>query len=99
VLAHEFAHQVHGFLPKSLRSKITRLYTSAKKTRKTLDFYSDANENEYFAVGVEAYVSEYKLPDQKITYGHTRSELQRVDPDLYEFIASLNRLASSMKAK
>lgn len=99
VLAHEFAHQVHGFLPKNLRSQITRLYTAAKKTRKTLDFYSDANENEYFAVGVEAYVSEYKLPDQKITYGHTRSELQKVDPDLYKFIASLNQLASSMKAK
>jgi tetratricopeptide (TPR) repeat protein len=99
VLTHEFAHQVHGFLPKDLRKEITRLYTSAKKARKTLDFYSDANENEYFAVGVEAYVSEYKLADQKITYGHTRSELLRVDPDLHGFIARLNQLASSKKTK
>jgi len=99
VLTHEFAHQVHGFLPKNLRKEITRLYAKAKKARKTLDFYSDANENEYFAVGVEAYVSEYKLADQKITYGHTKSELLQVDPDLYSFIARLNQLASSKKAK
>ena len=98
VLTHEFAHQVHGFLPENLRKEITRLYTSAKKARKTLDFYSDANENEYFAVGVEAYVSEYKLPDQKITYGHTKSELEKVDPDLYNFIARLNQLAATRKA-
>lgn len=99
VLTHEFAHQVHGFLPKNLRNEITRLYTSAKKARKTLDFYSDANENEYFAVGVEAYVSEYKLADQKITYGHTRSELQKVDPELYNFIAKLNPRAASKETK
>lgn len=99
VLTHEFAHQVHGFLPKNLRNEITRLYSKAKKERKTLDFYSDANENEYFAVGVEAYVSEYKLPDQKITYGHTKSELQKVDPELYKFIARLNQLAVAKKAK
>lgn len=93
VLTHEFAHQVHSFLPKKLRDEITRLYNEAKRSRKTLDFYSDANENEYFAVGVEAYVSEYKLADQKITYGHTRQELLDTDPDLYRFIENLNRLA------
>ena len=97
VLTHEFAHQLHSFLPNNLRSEITRLYNEAKKTRRTLDFYSDANENEYFAVGVEAYVSEYKLADQKITYGHTRRELLETDPDLYRFIADLNKLAPMEK--
>jgi hypothetical protein len=38
---------------------------------------------------VEAYVSGEKLPDQKVTYGHTRAELRERDPDLYAFIAAL----------
>ena len=44
---------------------------------------------EYFAQGVEAYVSEEKLSDQKITSGHTCRELQQRDPELYEFIRKL----------
>ena len=99
VLTHEFAHQVHGFLPKNLKDDITRLYTLAKNASRTLDFYSNANEMEYFAVGVEAYVSEYKLADQKITYGHTREELRNVDPDLYEFVKRLNQLAMPKESK
>lgn len=91
VLTHELAHQVHGQLPKQLRQAITRLYRKAKATRRTLDFYSDSNEMEYFAVGVEAYVSHEKLADQKITYGHTRQELARRDPELYAFIRRLGQ--------
>jgi hypothetical protein len=37
----------------------------------------------------EAYVSEEKLPDQKIASGHTRKELQQRDPALYIFIQKL----------
>ncbi len=91
VLAHEFAHQVHGQLPQDLKAEITRLYEQGKKARRTLDFYSDSNEMEYFAVGLEAYVSEEKLPDQKITYGHTRKELLERDPALYALIEKLGK--------
>lgn len=91
VLAHEFAHQVHGQLPDDLKQEITALYAKGKAERRTLDFYSDANEMEYFAVGVEAYVSEAKLPDQKITYGHTRQALRQRDPALYAFIERLGK--------
>jgi tetratricopeptide (TPR) repeat protein len=94
VVAHEFAHQAHPFLSKKHREEIKWLFLKAKKERKTLDFYADFNEWEYFAVGVEAYVSEEKLADQKIGYGHTRSELMEKDPDLYYFIESLANLDS-----
>ena len=94
VVAHEFAHQVHPFLSKKHREEIKWLFLKAKKERKTLDFYADFNEWEYFAVGVEAYVSEEKLADQKIGYGHTRKELLEKDPDLYYFIENLGNLDS-----
>jgi tetratricopeptide (TPR) repeat protein len=89
ILTHEFAHQVHSLLPQELKDEIFRLYFEATKNRRTLDYYADSNEQEYFAQGVEAYVSEEKLPDQKITNGHTRKELQQRDPALYNFIQKL----------
>ena len=94
VVAHEFAHQVHSFLSKKHREEIKWLFLKAKKERRTLDFYADFNEWEYFAVGVEAYVSADKLADQKIGYGHTRNELLENDPDLYYFIEGLGNLES-----
>jgi tetratricopeptide (TPR) repeat protein len=91
VVAHEFTHQVHGLMPKELRDEVKRLFEKAKKERLTLDFYADFNEFEYLATGVEAYVSEEKLADQKIAYGHTRAELASRDPDLYSLIVRLDR--------
>ncbi len=90
VVAHEFTHQVHNFLSKRLLEKVKCLFLKAKEERRTLDFYADFNEWEYLAVGVEAYVSEKKLADQKLGYGHMRSELLERDPELYRFIESLN---------
>lgn len=94
VVAHEFAHQVHSFLSKKHREEIKWLFLQAKKERRTLDFYADFNEWEYFAVGVEAYVSPDKLADQKIGYGHTRQELLENDPELFYFIEGLGNLES-----
>jgi tetratricopeptide (TPR) repeat protein len=91
VVAHEFTHQVHGLVPKELRDEVKRLFEKAKKERLTLDFYADFNEFEYFATGVEAYVSEEKLADQKIAYGHTRGELLARDPDLFRLIERLDK--------
>ncbi|HPW17060.1 MAG TPA: tetratricopeptide repeat protein [Candidatus Aminicenantes bacterium] len=92
VVAHEFAHQIHRMLPDGIQAEIDRLYAKAKAERLTLDFYSDTNVMEYFAVGVEAYVSEDKLADQKIAYGHTRRELLERDPDLYKLIERLDSM-------
>ena len=91
VVAHEFTHQVHGLVPTDLRDEVKRLFEKAKKERLTLDFYADFNEFEYFATGVEAYVSAEKLADQKIAYGHTRGELLARDPDLYRLIERLDK--------
>lgn len=91
VVTHEFAHQVHAYLTEEKRKEVNRLFRKAKKERLTLDFYADFNEWEYFAVGVEAYVSEEKLADQKLAYGHTRKELLERDPDLYNFIEGLRK--------
>jgi tetratricopeptide (TPR) repeat protein len=91
VVAHEFTHQVHGLFPKELRDEVKALFEKAKAGRKTLDFYADFNEFEYLAVGVEAYVSEEKLADQKVAYGHTRKELLDKDPDLYRLIERFDR--------
>ncbi len=99
VVTHEFAHQVHGYLTEEKRSEIKRLFSKAKKERRTLDFYANFNEWEYFAVGVEAYVSEEKLPDQKLAYGHTRKELLERDPDLYNFIEGLGKEESHEAAE
>lgn len=91
VVAHEFAHLVDPFLPDEIRQEIERLYKKAKKERITLDYYANSNKLEYFAVGIEAYVSEKKLPDQTNGYGHTRQEFLEKDPDLYKLIESLSR--------
>lgn len=91
MIAHEFAHLVHPFLPNEIQQEIERLYKKAKKERMTLDYYANSNKLEYFAVGVEAYVSEKKLPDQIGTDGNTRRELREKDPDLYKLIDSLSK--------
>ncbi len=92
VVAHEFTHQVHGFFPKALLDEVKALYVKAKAERKTLDFYADFNEYEYLATGVEAYVSEAKLADQKVAYGHTRQELLDKDPELYRLIERFDKI-------
>lgn len=93
VLTHEFAHQVHGILTREQKREIKQLFLRAKKERKTLDYYADWNEWEYFAQGVEAYFSKknlvgYRPPE---TINHSRKELLEKDPDLFYLIEKLNR--------
>ncbi|MBL8150453.1 MAG: tetratricopeptide repeat protein, partial [Blastocatellia bacterium] len=89
-IAHEFAHQVHtsAFSPE-LCERIKKLYQKALKNGHVLDYYASSNEWEYFAQGYEAYISMFKRPNTGVTARHTRSELQRVDPDLYDLIEEL----------
>ncbi|MYA13068.1 MAG: tetratricopeptide repeat protein [Gemmatimonadetes bacterium] len=94
VITHEFTHQVHQMLPEDLREEISRLYAVAKRERRTLDYYADFNEMEYFAQAAEAFISEVKFIDQRVTSGHTRALLAEKDPALFEFLSRLNeRLA------
>lgn len=89
-LAHEVAHQVHLYTFTPLqRRKVRELYQAARARGRFLDFYAASNEAEYFGQGVEAFASLAKRPGREVTHGHTRFELKRVDPELYEFIAGL----------
>jgi tetratricopeptide (TPR) repeat protein len=89
-IAHEFAHQVHmAALGRSEVKEIRRLYEKARRGGRTLDYYAAANEDEYFAQGYEALISESKRPSAGITGRHTRHELLARDPELYNFLVNL----------
>lgn len=94
VVAHELAHQVHMVFSPAQCAELKRLFLNARREDRTLDWYANTNEHEYFAQGYEAFVSEAKLPDQKDAAGHTREELRERDPDLFRFIEGLNRRES-----
>ena len=100
VITHEFTHQVHQMLPDDLREEISRLFEVAKAERRTLDYYADFNEMEYFAQAAEAFISEVKFIDQRGTSGHTRALLAEKDPALFEFLSRVNeRLAGAQPAR
>jgi Tfp pilus assembly protein PilF len=89
-IAHEFAHQVHlAALGKSEVREIRRLYESARRQGRVLDYYAAGNEDEYFAQGYEAFISDRKRPGAGVTGGHTRQELRTRDPELYKFLMKL----------
>jgi tetratricopeptide (TPR) repeat protein len=89
-IAHEFAHQVHiAAMSKSELKEIRRLYEIARREGRTLDYYAAWNEDEYFAQGYEAFISESKRPAAGITGRHTRRELLARDPELYRFLINL----------
>jgi hypothetical protein len=88
-IAHEFAHQVHiAALGKREVNEIRRIYERARREGRALDYYAAANEDEYFAQGYEAFISERKRPSAGVTGRHTRQELWR-DPELYKFLVKL----------
>lgn len=86
-LVHEITHQVHYYaLGQRDRLQIRRLYETAEREGRFLDYYAATNEAEYFGQGVEAFVSLAKRPGCESTHGHTRFELFRKDPALHEFV-------------
>lgn len=89
-IAHEFAHQVHiAALGKRELNEIRRLYEKARREGLALDYYAASNEDEYFAQGYEAFVSDRKRPSAGVTGGHTHKELSFRDPELYNFLVKL----------
>ncbi|MHC4599378.1 MAG: tetratricopeptide repeat protein [Planctomycetota bacterium] len=91
-LAHEFAHQVHRYaLGGEHKSRLTRLYKKAKKAGRCLDYYAAENEQEYFAQGYEAFVSDFKRPTSSETGKHIRSDLKKKDPAFYAYLLEITR--------
>src|SRR5262249_19711454 len=89
-LVHELAHQVHYYaLGQRDRARIRALFVAARAGGNCLDYYAASNEAEYFGQGGEAFASLGKRPGCETTHGHTRFELRRVDPALYDFVAEI----------
>lgn len=85
--AHEFGHQVlrMGLSPER-QKEVEALYAAAVKEKRTLDYYSATNADEYFAQGYEAFVSPVKRGCLTETARHTRDELAAKDPPLYRWL-------------
>jgi len=89
-IAHEFAHQVHETaMSVEDQNAIRRLYATAVREGRALDYYAAANEFEYFATGYEAFVSGFKRPGATLTARHTRDELRARDPGLFSLLAKM----------
>ena len=86
---HELGHAINRLFIDSDSKTLNRLYQKALKMGIVLDYYAAANMHEYFAQGVEAFISIYK-PHREILnnnpLAHTRYELLVKDPDLYKFV-------------
>ncbi len=89
VAFHEFGHLIHWLFTPEQNRELKHLFIKAKKGKYTLDWYADSNEREYFAQGVEAYLSDYKLPGLPAAFANTKADLLKRDPDLLNFIERL----------
>src|SRR4029453_2791050 len=69
------------------------LYESARAEGRCLDYYARSDSSEYFAQGYEAFVSLFKHPCLSVTACHTRAELARKDPGLFEFLREVTDLS------
>lgn len=92
-IAHECAHLLQKFLPPEIQIEIEKLYQKALEENRCLDDYAATNSQEYFAQGLEAYVSVYKphrfLMDNN-GWDNTLYKLIYKDPGLYELINYLD---------
>ena len=90
VLAHEFMHQVHSIPTEDQQKEVEELYREAKRAGRTLDSYADYNEWEYLAQAYEAWISPRKLSGLGGTGGHTREEVEKLDPSVIPFLETMN---------
>ena len=87
VVGHELGHELNEFFDEDDNKKLTSLYKKARKDNRLLNYYAGRDEAEYFAVGCEAYCTEYKPHKYLLTdYGLTKYTLLEKDPELYNFI-------------
>lgn len=88
---HEFGHLLHlSLLTRDEFEKLESLYVKAMESGAVLDSYAAHNSSEYFGQGLEAFLSETKPETSEVTYfHHTKAELLKKDPELYEFVSKL----------
>lgn len=87
---HEFGHVLHlSLLNESEYNQVEDLYARAKARNSFLDDYSAGASSEYFAQGLEAFMSETKPNVTWKYHKHTKADLLRTDPDLYNLISQI----------
>lgn len=90
VLAHEYAHLYHGRILTDKESRrIRTLYHEARENNRTLDYYANNNEGEFFAQGYAGFLSEKKVHPLNHKSMNTREYIREKDPDYYTFLDSL----------
>jgi predicted Zn-dependent protease len=90
VILHEYVHLFHGrVLTDSENRRIRALYYQAMKEKRTLDYYSQNNESEYFAQTYPAYFEPVKVHPLDFKSMNTTSDLKNKDPEMYRFIDQL----------
>jgi len=92
VILHEYVHLFHGrVLTDQENRRIRSLYYGAMENNRTLDYYSQNNESEYFAQTYPAYFETVKVHPLDFKSMNTQSALLAKDPDMYYFLDSLIR--------
>ena len=90
VILHEYVHLFHGrILTDAENREIRALYYQAMKEKRTLDYYSQNNESEYFAQTYPAYFETIKVHPLDFKSMNTRSDLMDKDPAMYQFLDRL----------
>ncbi len=96
VVLHEYVHLFHGAVLTDVEyRKIRALYYNAMKQKRTLDYYSQNNESEYFAQTYPAYFEPVKVHPLDFKSMNTTADLKSKDPDMYSF---LDKLVSKERA-
>lgn len=92
VVLHEYVHLFHGRVLTDAESRrIRTLYYAAMQENRTLDYYSQNNESEYFAQTYPAYFEPTKVHPLDFKSMNTTAELKQKDPAMYAFLDSLVR--------
>lgn len=90
VVLHEYVHLFHSaVLTDSENRKIRALYYNAMKEKRTLDYYSQNNESEYFAQTYPAYFEPVKVHPLDFKSMNTTTDLKFKDPEMYNFLDKL----------
>ncbi|WP_395803349.1 tetratricopeptide repeat protein [Daejeonella sp.] len=90
VILHEYVHLFHGrVLSDSENRAIRALYYQAMTEKRTLDYYSQNNESEYFAQTYPAYFEPIKVHPLDFKSMNTSSDLMKKDPKMYQFLDQL----------
>jgi hypothetical protein len=90
VILHEYTHLFHQSVLTDEESRQVRArYYTAMAEHRTLDYYSQNNESEYFAQTYPAYFEPVKVHPLDFKSMNNTTDLKTKDPGMYAFIDKL----------